>query len=1148
MVLYTDAEVRSKVTHHRVLNKIPREKQLLLDEPLAAGDGLTDQTYGDWIVNKSRRLFLALDNVGCPERIFDIADKFIEDSDLPLRPEDISKLGFEHQGQEKKFYRRQFDYLAQELRKGSDHSVEEESVVSVNVLPNNSPVETADRVRVGQWELSRWLIPLNSKDQRERSDFTMHYKALQELRHPHLVKVVATSIQKGHGSVLINPYEMSLRSFLEEPSSDFKEKSRTDQLDLLLLWIRCLLGVVAYLHESGLGHGAIRPSNIFVTANSTIFLGPHLGPFAPPEKCPEIAQNAYLAPEQWTSQVVLRNKRLSLHRRAKSVPRLTHVRRPSQASLRTLPPHGVLAPPASMKSRQLSADAVISPHLPLSRFQKESPKAPLSTNLESKPLPPSPRSRASPAHISDQYAPEAGHRRRTSSASSTTLSAAMQSDIFSLSTVIVEILSLFASISRSSNKFSASFLHAHLEKNRGPSRKGDDPSFQSSLFQVHTWLDSLIEIPDAKPRKKLPRLLTNMNGTKIGSDDHDPSQYLGVTSSLVSLVRRGIERSPALRFAASDGFAQADEVLRNWGIPASCTCSEPVRLRPPPTPFTPASTISPLSARRETQVVDGGYFPSPLATPNVKAHFSPINATSPVPPIPAALLPMSPARLGEKQSLVPTLLSPVTPAIAKPIMDRSSSVALRASTKAVAKPTVPNPNLLSPLRSPNPVRDLKPDTPVAQMPAPEATAPVSKLNMILGLAASRPATPPSRSDSPPLPSKSLAPLLIPINSPQNPILMGSSPCPSSVPNTKSSPNLQAQQQPQLAELPCAESMSLSSSSCSDTSSAEDPCWLPPTPTSTLFHPTVYALAAAAWDEDPVEDPPIVQSLSLESLTRRDSEIALSPTAVPTPKSPHIPFDDEKEVFLPLHPSPGETLDEHNEFILPIHNHSNAVLINDDASSIYSTDEVTSPIYSDDGEESVIIALDAYVLPRPLQVSRQSRNSKGSLNRISSQHHPRRSGSVGLRRSRSWSNLGTGLGAKVGMGAGEDEGRARFRSRWEERLARKGTVTVMKPNPLFELGAIERGPKTGPATVATMGMRLEDPLPAIPRQQKFNTVEAEQQQIAQNGRQPKWWGNEWGNPRRESLGLQRKRTVRRESVWIQERRERERQSIIRLGSV
>jgi len=69
---WTDDRIDAKVTRHFVVSQIRGEERHYLDKPLAFGEGLTDHTYMEWILERARRLFLILAVVGRPEHIFSL--------------------------------------------------------------------------------------------------------------------------------------------------------------------------------------------------------------------------------------------------------------------------------------------------------------------------------------------------------------------------------------------------------------------------------------------------------------------------------------------------------------------------------------------------------------------------------------------------------------------------------------------------------------------------------------------------------------------------------------------------------------------------------------------------------------------------------------------------------------------------------------------------------------------------------------------------------------------------------------------------------------------------------------------------------------------------------------------------------------------
>lgn len=119
---WTDDQIEAKVTRQFVISKLRGEERGFLDRQLAFGEGLTDDTYMEWILEKAKRLFLILTEIGIPDQIFGIIDDSWDDNDLPIVLDDIPalELAAEDDPQlNKRFYDKQFLYLLRELKRGS---------------------------------------------------------------------------------------------------------------------------------------------------------------------------------------------------------------------------------------------------------------------------------------------------------------------------------------------------------------------------------------------------------------------------------------------------------------------------------------------------------------------------------------------------------------------------------------------------------------------------------------------------------------------------------------------------------------------------------------------------------------------------------------------------------------------------------------------------------------------------------------------------------------------------------------------------------------------------------------------------------------------------------------------------------------------
>ncbi|KAL8995219.1 MAG: hypothetical protein Q9169_004983 [Polycauliona sp. 2 TL-2023] len=279
---WTDERINATVDRAYIISEIgPKRFQDALHHPLSFGDGLTDDTYLDWILQKGRRCFIILNFVGVPERIFQLIDKSLDDDDLPLSEEalyDLNLFGTKSETLDKKFHRQQYSVLVQDLVPGGHQDFGAEEVVPVEPRGSRkgsiaATSATSDRVSVHQKLYARKKIATSGENGVGRVHFVMHLKALQSLKHPHLVSVWSTYTQNDFSYMLLYPItELSLRQFLSEQPKFFKNLEKQQRRETLLRWTHCLATALAYLHDNGFPHQSIRPSNVTIDSNNTIYL------------------------------------------------------------------------------------------------------------------------------------------------------------------------------------------------------------------------------------------------------------------------------------------------------------------------------------------------------------------------------------------------------------------------------------------------------------------------------------------------------------------------------------------------------------------------------------------------------------------------------------------------------------------------------------------------------------------------------------------------------------------------------------------------------------------------------------------------------------------------------------------------------------
>lgn len=149
---WTDERIDARITRAFVISKLRSEEREFLDRPLAFGEGLTDDTYMEWILDRAKRLFLILTTIGVPDQIFGCIDDSWDDDDLPIPLENVKSLELSYDNDEalnKKFYDMQFVYLLRELKEGAhiDYGPKEHIPMDyVNTLPPAVCLQPYDRV------------------------------------------------------------------------------------------------------------------------------------------------------------------------------------------------------------------------------------------------------------------------------------------------------------------------------------------------------------------------------------------------------------------------------------------------------------------------------------------------------------------------------------------------------------------------------------------------------------------------------------------------------------------------------------------------------------------------------------------------------------------------------------------------------------------------------------------------------------------------------------------------------------------------------------------------------------------------------------------------------------------------------------------
>ena len=280
---WTEDRIDSKVTRKFVVSQIKGEERDFLDRPLAFGEGLTDDTYMEWILGRARRLFLILAEIGKPEQIFGLIDDSLDDDDLPFSLESIVDMDLCVEPDERmnrKFYATQFLYLLRQLKQGGhiDYGPQEHIPMEyVHKIPPAVSLQSWDRIHFPkdheQVFVRRKFIFGGADDKDElREMFTQDLAQAQMLNHPHVARVWASYTAGDAGYVLSDFVpEHTLASFIAHRTPyQFMRVPQIERPVILLEWMHCLVDALAMLHHRGVQHGAIRPSNILVDHDNCI--------------------------------------------------------------------------------------------------------------------------------------------------------------------------------------------------------------------------------------------------------------------------------------------------------------------------------------------------------------------------------------------------------------------------------------------------------------------------------------------------------------------------------------------------------------------------------------------------------------------------------------------------------------------------------------------------------------------------------------------------------------------------------------------------------------------------------------------------------------------------------------------------------------
>lgn len=282
-IWWTEERINNKVTSDFVTSRLRPNERQWLNRPVGFGD-LTDDTYMDWILDRARRLFLVLAEVGEAEKIFTVVEQSWDDDDLPLQMEDIEKLDLSNRRNDQvnsRFYHTQFTFLLRELEQGVHVDYAPNEVLPLEYvmghLPPSVTLQHWSRVHLPKKPTEHYvrrkfaLGNFESPDAFE-SDFILDVESSRMVEHDHIAPVWASYTLKGLGYTLTNFVgHHTLKSFIDHRNPpQYQKMAKADRRYLVLGWLHCLSDAIATLHQMGFCHSSIRPSNILIDERNNI--------------------------------------------------------------------------------------------------------------------------------------------------------------------------------------------------------------------------------------------------------------------------------------------------------------------------------------------------------------------------------------------------------------------------------------------------------------------------------------------------------------------------------------------------------------------------------------------------------------------------------------------------------------------------------------------------------------------------------------------------------------------------------------------------------------------------------------------------------------------------------------------------------------
>ncbi|KAE9969352.1 hypothetical protein EG328_006942 [Venturia inaequalis] len=283
-IWWTDERIEAKVTRDFITSKLRPNERQQLSQPVFFGQHLTDDTYLDWILRKARRLYLILCECGVSDQIFGVVEDSWDDGDLPISLAEITSLALSYKNDgelNNKFYTNQFKFLLRPLYKYGHIDYASNEVIPIEYihkLPPAAALQSWPRLHLPKTPNEVYVrreLSLGEKDvidPVQESQFLTDMDIARSLEHPHIAPVWASWTTRNSGFWVTSfVAEHNLKSFIDfRLAASVQKLTKPQRHAMLLNWLHCLADAVAMLHQRGMHHGAITPSNILIDASNHI--------------------------------------------------------------------------------------------------------------------------------------------------------------------------------------------------------------------------------------------------------------------------------------------------------------------------------------------------------------------------------------------------------------------------------------------------------------------------------------------------------------------------------------------------------------------------------------------------------------------------------------------------------------------------------------------------------------------------------------------------------------------------------------------------------------------------------------------------------------------------------------------------------------